>query len=135
MTEIDNITLEQWARGRSPVDAAIHQTSILIAVRDSIAVSRSENPESFPLPVWTSTCPDSVARKLVAAMLNAGWTPPSPVTVVNELRKSATRVESLTEEELLSQLGPDADPGSLTQLRRGLAEQAELYRRRADELS
>ena len=134
MSEIDALTLNGWADGKAPIDIAINALAILVDVRDTIAVGRSRDPDSFPLPGWSSTCPQTVAGKIVAALLDAGWTPPSNMVVAEELRRAAERMERTTDDEILAVHGPDPAPDYLERVRADIARRVALYRQRAAEL-
>lgn len=132
MTDIDPLTLNCWARGVDPIDAAIKRIAILIEARDTITTARETNPDAFPL--WQSTDPQSLSGRVIATLLNAGWAPPNAEAVGHALRKSADVLESTTDLEILREYGSNRPNGYLREIRASLQEEAELYRRRADEL-
>lgn len=76
MPHIDGLALSGYALGRDPIDLAIDVAAVHIEITQAVAAGRAENPAQFPGVAWEPTVP-SLARRIVGALLDAGWTPPT----------------------------------------------------------
>lgn len=132
MRQIDALTLDAHARRKGPIDTAIGGIEMLLWWRRTILEGRAEDPTAFPSAAWARTDDRSMAGRIVANLLDAGWTPPAAATVAGELRRAAGALEATTVADLKAEYG-DTEI-SLDELLGGLIERAAEYRRRADEL-
>jgi hypothetical protein len=62
-----------YQAGITPLDFAEEQIALLVGVHAAIAMAGGASPEAFPdLP----TGPQDFARRILGALLDAGWEPP-----------------------------------------------------------
>lgn len=74
MTEIDYVSTVQYAAGYDPIDWGVHLVAVYLDTR-KVAAGRviAGLP---PLPAWIDLSNEAVARKIIARLMDAGWTPP-----------------------------------------------------------
>ena len=84
MSDIDPISLSSYSLGRDPIDLAIDLAAIHIEITQAVAAARTENPAHFPGVTWEPTTP-VLARRIIGALLDAGWTPPTQETIAAAL--------------------------------------------------
>jgi len=134
--QIDTLTLARLAGGKTPLDAAMADIEILMWWRGTIVDRRVHEPDAFPSAAWARTDDASMAGRIVADLLDAGWSPPNASAISKQLRLAADRMEAITDAELIAKY--DGLPGKpsdwLASARVGIVESAADYRRRADEL-
>jgi hypothetical protein len=130
--KIDALSLDAHARRKDPIDTAIGYIEIQLGWRRTILEARTEDPDAFPSAAWERTDDASMAGRIVAGLLDAGWTPPDSMMVAAELRRAAVELEATTVEGLKAEYGNAGI--SLSDLRTKLIERAAEYRCRADEI-
>jgi hypothetical protein len=75
MSEIEFIHRFAYARGREPIDYATQLVAMLIETRDEIRSARVSKPDAFPI-FQCSLSDAATARRILAWLMDAGWTPP-----------------------------------------------------------
>lgn len=76
MTTIGASAQIAYSEGQNPLDWAIHVADSHIAAALTVVMARAQDPQAFPI---YGSAPDSqtVARRVVGGLLDAGWSPPS----------------------------------------------------------
>ncbi len=64
--------------GADPIEWAVRLAQIQIEVCDTIRAARAHWPSAYPI-FKGGLGPDAVARRIIAELLNAGWSPPQPI--------------------------------------------------------
>jgi hypothetical protein len=75
-TDMDYLARLAYELGQDPVTYAEKTTRALIDAHMAVAAARAENPRTFPgycIPLTT----DALAGRIVAWLLDAGWSPPA----------------------------------------------------------
>ena len=75
MTEIDYLAQLSYSAGRDPLDVAIERIRMIIETRDEIRDARATQPHAFPC-YGRDITPEHFARRALAWLLDAGWSPP-----------------------------------------------------------
>lgn len=76
MTEIDYLGAESYRmHPDDPILVAEKRTALLLLVRNNLAMTGNKPG------IWPSTDDDTVARKILAGLLDLGWTPPTADTI------------------------------------------------------
>jgi hypothetical protein len=107
---VSDIDLTAYTRA---VDYAVMTVDNLIFLRDAVLAGRGEDPDSFPAVVG-DFAGDAIARRIIAALLDEGWTPPS----ADELRAKDRRrndqarrlIEQLRAGEIPEAIAQSLDP-------------------------
>jgi len=102
--DIDSLAAAAYAHGEDPIDEAVKRVTTLIEVRDEVLKGRKNNPASFPS--FGSTDIHVIGRRVVAALLNAGWRLPLDDQIQDAANRSRERsarfsqwLDSLTDEQ------------------------------------
>ncbi len=67
-----------------PIEAAVDLVAVLAEVHQEVLAGRVTNPSGFPS--WPQrNLPDYVARRFVATLLDAGWTPPADADIAEAI--------------------------------------------------
>lgn len=77
--DIDALAAQRYASGADAIDVAAERVAGHLETRDEVIASRVDRPGSFPL--YGPSDKDTIARRIVANLLNAGWSPPTPERV------------------------------------------------------
>jgi hypothetical protein len=76
MAEIEPLHQFAYREGRDPIDHAVFLVGTQIETRDMIRTARLTKPDAFPI-FRSSLTDDATARRILAVLMDAGWTPPS----------------------------------------------------------
>lgn len=76
MAEIEPLHKVAYDHGADPIEHAVSLVKIHIDTRDEIRASRVTSPNAFPI-FTLSLDSEPAARRIVAVLLDAGWTPPN----------------------------------------------------------
>lgn len=76
MSEINALAANAYANGITPIDWAVKLTEFELDARADILASRAQDPKAYP-GYGLSLDDGAVARRIVGALLDAGWTPPT----------------------------------------------------------
>jgi hypothetical protein len=76
MTEIEPLHQFAYREGRDPIDHAVFLVETQIETRDLIRAARLTKPDAFPIFLG-SLSDDATARRILAVLMDAGWTPPA----------------------------------------------------------
>jgi hypothetical protein len=73
MTDIDAVSQLQYDRGRNPIDWAADLIEIDLQIRDEVTAGLV----AYGVPITLlDQSAQAYARRIVAKLLDAGWTPP-----------------------------------------------------------
>jgi hypothetical protein len=75
MSDIDGLAQFAYDRGADPVDYAEGHITQLLEVHLLVWATREDDPSAFPGYCIELTL-GAAARRIIGAMLDAGWTPP-----------------------------------------------------------
>lgn len=73
MSDIDTLSRIQYEHGADPIEWAVKLISFDLEARDLIASGQIKHGVALTLMDQSD---ESYARRIVAKLLNAGWTPP-----------------------------------------------------------
>ena len=68
-----------YDQGSDPIEWAAQLIAIQFDTQESVIVARFHDPRAFP-GFHLELDSQSVARRAIAQLLDAGWTPPNPTT-------------------------------------------------------
>ena len=92
MTDIDALSAMQYAEGADTITVAVAAVRPLVYWATAVAEERVDNPTAFPgFPRNVGT--DYWARRIVAALIEAGWTPPDQTSIDAAAKASRERSE------------------------------------------
>jgi len=77
MADVNDLARSLYARGKDPIDWAVSLVVAQIDARDSVVSARLEIPGAYP-GYLLDLDDESVARRIIGALLDAGWTAPTP---------------------------------------------------------
>lgn len=114
MTDIDPTAAAAYADGTDPIEWAETITENLLMIHDEVTAGRAADPTSFP-GVPGDFSREGSARRVVGALLNAGWTPPTAEQIrersrqyAKTLRATAVRLRAGdVPADLVESVGPD----------------------------
>lgn len=93
MTDIDNLAASAYADSTEPLKWAESITENLLFLHDEITAGRAVDPASFP-GVPGDFSREGTARRIVGALLNAGWTPPTAEQIRDRSRQVAVKLRA-----------------------------------------
>lgn len=76
MTEIEPLHRYAYRSGTDPIEYAVTVACMQIEAANEIRAARARRPDAYPV-FKGSLSDDATARRVVAELMNAGWTPPS----------------------------------------------------------
>ena len=77
-THLDPLAVTAYAHGADPMDWA---ESLIDDLMTEHCQAIDQEANGLPLPAgWPDTCDDTFARKVLGALLDAGWTAPEGMT-------------------------------------------------------
>lgn len=77
MTIDDPLARVAYATGTAPLDWAIQLASMMVELHFTVTLARVQDPASYPGLRGTDVTADGCGRRLIGALLDAGWTPPT----------------------------------------------------------
>lgn len=101
--DIDALAAAGHAEGQDAIEVAVQRVALMLEVRDQVLESRSENPATFP--AFGSAAPKVVGRRILAGLLDAGWSPPSNDAVQKAAERS--RAASARYDTWMASLSPE----------------------------
>jgi hypothetical protein len=75
MSEIEPLHQFAYENGADPIEHAVHQVEIQIETRDQIRSARVHTPNAYAV-FKGDLGDDATARRIIAVLLDAGWSPP-----------------------------------------------------------
>ncbi len=93
--DIDALAAASYEGGKDVIDVAVERITVLIEVRDTVIEHRRTTPQGSP--TFGPTDPSVIGRRLVAALLDAGWRPPTDDEVKEASRRSKEATERFDE--------------------------------------
>ncbi len=122
MTEIDALALFAYSGDWDVTEVVINLIGVLFNVWQAAFERRRSDPESFPGGVSIDITEESLVRRILVGLLDAGWTAPDSGKITPDLRCAADRMERLADAELLALFGDDLPPADyLTTARAGFS--------------
>lgn len=114
MSDIDNLAASAYADGTDPIKWAETIASNMIMLHHEVTTARATNPNLFP-GVAGDVTRDGAARRIIGALLNAGWSPPTAEQIRERtlqhaaaLRASAERLRAGdVPQDLIESCGPE----------------------------
>jgi hypothetical protein len=79
VTDIEPVHRIAYEEGHDPIEHAVWLAAMTIEVRDQVVATRVHTPSAFPIVKFALT-DDATARRIIAVLLDAGWTPPQTAT-------------------------------------------------------
>jgi hypothetical protein len=79
MTDVEPLHAFAYREGRDPIDHAVFLVETQIETRDMIRTARLTKPDAFPI-FRSSLADDATARRILAVLMDAGWSPPEVAT-------------------------------------------------------
>lgn len=76
MSDIDDLAAMFYAAGTDPIDYAVGVVADFLAVLIDITTARRADPGAYA-GYGRDASPEHMGRRVIAGLLNAGWTPPS----------------------------------------------------------
>jgi hypothetical protein len=73
VTDIEPIYLMRYENGADPIEVAVDAVAIELEVRNAVILGEIKYGHACTL---VDQSDDAYARRIVAKLLNAGWTPP-----------------------------------------------------------
>jgi hypothetical protein len=75
VSQVEFIHKFAYDHGRDPIDYAVEMVAMYIETSAGIRTARLAKPEAFP-GFLLSLTDEATARRIVAVLMDAGWTPP-----------------------------------------------------------
>lgn len=85
LTDLDYLSRWGYARGEDPIDVAIKRVATLAEVWTTL--QEREANGLARLPAWQDITSAALARKVVGALLDAGWRPPTDEVLAEAQRR------------------------------------------------
>ena len=85
MTTIEPLHRFAYDSGTDPIEYAVELARVQIETSNDIRTARIYSPNAYPIFLG-SLGDDAVARRVIAQLLDAGWTPPDPEQLTEETR-------------------------------------------------
>lgn len=76
MSEIEYLAASAYAEGVDPIEWAVGVIKDFVWLHVEINSARYDNPQAFP-GYGPDASPEHMARRALAGLLDAGWTPPT----------------------------------------------------------
>ena len=84
--DIDALAAARHASGADAFEVAVERIAGHLETRDEVIASRVDRPDWFPR--YGPSDKDTIARRIVANLLDAGWSPPTPERVQAAAQKT-----------------------------------------------
>ncbi len=79
MTDVEPLHAFAYREGRDPIEHAVFLVETQIETRDLIRNARRTTPNAYPI-FQSSLTDDATARRILAVLMDAGWSPPEVST-------------------------------------------------------
>lgn len=83
MSDIEPVHRFAYDSGRDPIDHAVEMVAMQLGTRDQIRTARVHTPTAYPI-FRGDLGDEATARRILALLMDAGWTPPNPVESLKE---------------------------------------------------
>lgn len=104
---IDALSVSVYSDGTDPIDWAVQLAATMLDVAQDVIEART-NGSPYQFPSWGEVTVDAVARRIVARLLDAGWTPPAQESINTAIEHQRTR-----DQEIAAQLRSGHTPEGL----------------------